>query len=304
MKEAARHMEDSRKYNMVKGQHLTPLTAKWDHHFIVTGVQGKVITVLHVPTGKSSKWNRNKIRLVDPETCWEGMKIRPKAQNVNAPPQASRFNTPLNPDNHPHLLLPQHDETACAPPRTARKRHAPDRQYDMDDHTNRTKVQREGGNGQKRHMHEDTDSDDEEENVQVKRRQPSRASTTKRAGTSGDVQHIPTKQRSTRPESVKRNFDEDDHTPRVTNKRYNFRQTPSKRALLDYEYEDQAKRRDCRTPAVKRTLPQGTSDQPSKKPAPSNQANAVSATSNQRRLTRYTGEQWAALHFTAAFWSR
>ena len=67
---------------MVRGQRVTPLTAKWDHHFIVTQVSGKVITVLHVPTGKTQRWNRNKIRLVDPEVSWDGVRIRTRAQNV------------------------------------------------------------------------------------------------------------------------------------------------------------------------------------------------------------------------------
>ncbi len=131
-------------------------------------------------------------------------------------------------------------------------------------------------------------------------RQPSPASTTKRAGTSRDVETIPAKQHSTRPEAEKRTLEEHEHIPRVTNKCYNFRQTPAKRALLDYEYETQAKRCDCRTPALKRDLPEDT-DRPSKKSAPSNQANEVSATSNQRGKRRYTGEQW---EFTAAFLSR
>ena len=56
----------------VKGQRVTPLTAKWNHHFIVTQVHGKVITVVHQPTGKVQRWNRNKVRLFDPEISWEG----------------------------------------------------------------------------------------------------------------------------------------------------------------------------------------------------------------------------------------
>ena len=115
---------------MVRGQGLTPLTAKWDHHFIVSGVRGKVITVLHVPTGKTQRWNRNKIRLVDPEVSWEGMRIRPRAQQTVVPttsvfagPRLGRRRTP------PAPLLPQDDETVPIPPHTqGRKRTAPDSQ--------------------------------------------------------------------------------------------------------------------------------------------------------------------------------
>ena len=101
MQKAVRATEDSRRYNrerlerkanarhlepgdqvMVKGQRMTPLTSKWDHHFQVVGVRGKVVTVLHVLTGKTARYNRNKLRLVDPEIVWEGVNIRPHAQAI------------------------------------------------------------------------------------------------------------------------------------------------------------------------------------------------------------------------------
>ena len=115
---------------MVTGQRLTPFTTKWDHHFIVSGVWGKVITILHVPTGKTQRWNRHKIRLVDPEVSWEGMHIRPLAQQTVVP-TAYVF-------TGPHLgcrrtlcapLLPQYDITVPIPPHTqGRKQNAPDSQ--------------------------------------------------------------------------------------------------------------------------------------------------------------------------------
>jgi transposase InsO family protein len=67
---------------VVKGQRLTPLTAKWDHNFTVVGVRGKVVSVMHHPTGKTARYNRNKIKLVDPDVSWDGVRDRPKAQNV------------------------------------------------------------------------------------------------------------------------------------------------------------------------------------------------------------------------------
>jgi transposase InsO family protein len=103
MAQAARATEDSRRYNrerlaakanagtlevgdhvVIQGQRRTPLTARWDHNFVVTAVQGKVVTVLHTPTGKTQRWNRNKVRLVNPEISWEGVTPRPKVQTKRA----------------------------------------------------------------------------------------------------------------------------------------------------------------------------------------------------------------------------
>ena len=114
---------------MVRGQRVTPLTAKWDHHFRVTGIRGKVITVLHEPTGKSSKWNRNKIRLVDPEVSWDGVRIRPRAQNI-VQTTTSNFAGAVRPRVPLAPLLPQGDEIAPLPARPS-KRSAPDRQYPL-----------------------------------------------------------------------------------------------------------------------------------------------------------------------------
>ncbi len=114
---------------MVRGQRVTPLTAKWDHHFIVTQIRGKVITVLHVPSGKIQRWNRNKIRLVDPEISWEGVRIRPRAQNIVRATTSAFAGIP-----HSRMtsapLLPQSDETTPLPTRGA-KRAAPDKQHPL-----------------------------------------------------------------------------------------------------------------------------------------------------------------------------
>jgi hypothetical protein len=86
MQEAARATEQSREHNrerlnakanaknieigdqvMIVGHARVPLTAKWDHHYTVTRVRGKVVTVIHNPTGRVSWCNRNKVKLVDPE---------------------------------------------------------------------------------------------------------------------------------------------------------------------------------------------------------------------------------------------
>jgi hypothetical protein len=114
---------------MVRGQRVTPLTAKWDHHFVVTRIRGKVITVLHVPTGKKQRWNRNKIRLVDPEISWEGVRIRPRAQNI-VRPSTSAFAGADRAGTQPMPLLPQPDEMLPLPA-LPRKRAAPDEQQPM-----------------------------------------------------------------------------------------------------------------------------------------------------------------------------
>ena len=100
---------------MVCGQRVTPLTAKWDHHYIVTQVRGKVITVLHVPTGKVQRWNRNKIRIVDPEISWEGVRIRPRAQNI-VRATTSAFAGAVHPQSmEPLLPWPERQRKRAAP---------------------------------------------------------------------------------------------------------------------------------------------------------------------------------------------
>ena len=118
---------------MVKGQRITPLTAKWDHHFVVTEVRGKVITVLHVPTGKTQRWNRNKVRLVDPEVSWEGMRVRPRAQQITCPTASTFAGAARRETRRRTPLLPQADETVPIPAEAVRgrKRSAPEPQHPL-----------------------------------------------------------------------------------------------------------------------------------------------------------------------------
>jgi hypothetical protein len=91
---------------MIKGYARVPLTNKWDHHFIVTHVRGKVVTVTHVPTGRTSKWNRNKVKLVDPYLSWEGIGDRPRAQRPSVQNNAVPLQVPA-PVEIPAEPLPQ-----------------------------------------------------------------------------------------------------------------------------------------------------------------------------------------------------
>jgi hypothetical protein len=73
-------------------------------------------------------WNRNKVRLVDPDVSWEGVRLRPKAQQVIANNTTSAFSQPR--PRH-QLLLPQHNETADIPINRPRKRR-PDPQLPLE----------------------------------------------------------------------------------------------------------------------------------------------------------------------------
>jgi hypothetical protein len=67
---------------LIKGQRMTPLTAKWDFGYVITAIRGKVITVLHEASGKTLRYNRNKVKYVDPDAVWDGVKERPRVRNV------------------------------------------------------------------------------------------------------------------------------------------------------------------------------------------------------------------------------
>ncbi len=127
MQEAARNTYDSRRYNrarlqrkanaeklvpgdqvLLRGQKLSKLTALWDHHYIITHVFCKVITLLHVPTGKTLKVNRNKVRLVDPQICWQNVRMRPRAQCIDVNLQPSKFAGAGTRENT--LIFPQNNE--------------------------------------------------------------------------------------------------------------------------------------------------------------------------------------------------
>ncbi len=313
MEQAAQHTKDSRRYNrerledqanagtlkegdrvMVKGQRLTPLTARWDHHFIVTDVRGKVVTVLHVPTGKSSKWNRNKIRLVDPEICWEGLKIRPKAQNVQGPIPDSRF---AGAYHESHVLLPQQDELVGPPPR-GHKRHAPDRQFPMLSAQGSAKVQVASGPSRKRPVEDMTDTD------MSNKRKATRSTATKRSLVQQDENPVPAKQASTRSSAEKRELEEDNETPRYCSKRYNFRKTTTKRSHFDddFEYDYPTKKRDGRTPAQKRPADEATKTQ-AKRFYPNAEADEVAVQDRHwiRDMDWQREQQWKTLAFVSGY---
>ena len=118
MTQAAKHTEESRAYNkrrleqkqtarqldigaqvMVRAQPRYPFTARWDHNFIVTGVNGKVVTVLHTPTGRTSRWNRRHVRLVNPDIAWEGLNDRDRVRRAQP-----RVLPPVADNNAPNLV--------------------------------------------------------------------------------------------------------------------------------------------------------------------------------------------------------
>ena len=107
--EAARSMEESRRYNLQRLQQRAskklnepgdqvvlvareraPLDAKWDHQYSVTQVRSPVLTVINMRTGKRRVINRDKVKLVDPDLEWSDVRPRPtrtarRPINVPAP---------------------------------------------------------------------------------------------------------------------------------------------------------------------------------------------------------------------------
>ena len=105
MQQARQATADSRRYNrerlrrqanageinvgdsvMVKAREPLSLTAKWDFGFIVTRVNGKVLTILHPTTGVSQRIARDQVRKVDPDIVWEDVTTRPR--RMQARPRA------------------------------------------------------------------------------------------------------------------------------------------------------------------------------------------------------------------------
>ena len=58
-------------------QERAPLDARWDHQYTVTRVQGPVLTVVNMRTGKRRVINRDKVKLVDPDLAWSDVRPRP-----------------------------------------------------------------------------------------------------------------------------------------------------------------------------------------------------------------------------------
>ena len=101
-KDAARRTEESRLYNHERlrkkaragdlrvGDHVvtlaqesSPLDPKWDHGYVVTRIRGSVVTVIG-PKNKRRTLNRDKVRLVDPESVWDT--LRPRLTRTQRPP--------------------------------------------------------------------------------------------------------------------------------------------------------------------------------------------------------------------------
>ncbi|MCP3887667.1 MAG: DDE-type integrase/transposase/recombinase [Desulfobulbaceae bacterium] len=135
MQRAARATEESRHYNrerlkrqanakeinegdtvILKAREPLSLTAKWDFGFLVTKVNGKVLTILHPSTGVKQIVNRDQVRLADPDIAWDEVHPRPRRQQIRVhrkygkrPDAAPRAATPpdaASPDSTPPATPP------------------------------------------------------------------------------------------------------------------------------------------------------------------------------------------------------
>ena len=79
---------------------LVSLSAKWDPQYEVTKKHGTTFWIRHQRTLKEIKVYREKLRLVDPNACWDEIAPRPRRQQRRAP------NAPLPQVAH---QLPQQD---------------------------------------------------------------------------------------------------------------------------------------------------------------------------------------------------
>ncbi|ELU08635.1 hypothetical protein CAPTEDRAFT_216803, partial [Capitella teleta] len=84
------YIVDARERNVSVGDHVTllanpPLTliSKREPMFIVTRVQGPVITCRHKQTGKVKVVNKDKVKVCDPDIAWEGINPRPTRYNLS-----------------------------------------------------------------------------------------------------------------------------------------------------------------------------------------------------------------------------
>ncbi|ELU13091.1 hypothetical protein CAPTEDRAFT_196473 [Capitella teleta] len=82
--------QQARERNVSVGDHVTllanpPLTlsSKREPMFIVTHVQGPVITCQHQQTGKVKVVNKDKVKVCDPDVAWEGINPRPTRYNLS-----------------------------------------------------------------------------------------------------------------------------------------------------------------------------------------------------------------------------
>ena len=117
-KEAARSTEESRRYNLRRlqaratnkeihtgdqvvlvTQERAPLDARWDHQDTVTRVQGPVLTVVNMRTGKRWVINHDKVKLIYPDLEWSDVRPRPTRtarRPINVPAPAPPAQLPAN----------------------------------------------------------------------------------------------------------------------------------------------------------------------------------------------------------------
>ena len=73
--------------HVIKKAHETlPLTAQWDHVFLVTASNGLVLDLVHPETGKTHRVHRAHVKLVDPDLPWDDVLPRPRRKRRAAPP--------------------------------------------------------------------------------------------------------------------------------------------------------------------------------------------------------------------------
>ena len=62
---------------VIRAQEPMTLTSKWDPHWQVTQVRGKVVWLRHQQTGRQKILNRDKVQIVDPDIAWDDVRPRP-----------------------------------------------------------------------------------------------------------------------------------------------------------------------------------------------------------------------------------
>ena len=63
---------------VIKVNEPMTFTSRWDPEYIVIAKRGPVCWIRHQPTRTERVVNRNKLIIVDPEMCWEGINERPR----------------------------------------------------------------------------------------------------------------------------------------------------------------------------------------------------------------------------------
>ena len=94
---------------VVKAMEPLSMTSSWDPHYVVTQVRGKVVWLHNQQTGKRKTLNVNKVKLVDPDICWD--EIRPR------PTRDTRVSTKLRGVRARSDVIPSANQSAQAPER-------------------------------------------------------------------------------------------------------------------------------------------------------------------------------------------